>query len=169
MSGTDAVKSFETLDVQVKALEGDVRDIKTSIASLGAEVRQALTNVTSQFAQQQRTPWLTIGSVGALVITILGFMGQQTLNPLQADIKMMKEELVPRVEHNYRELAAATRFSKIEEQLFPKDEALFRYSVNDKRLTNLETLVTKIQDRRYDEMVKRNDQLRQENQALKSK
>jgi hypothetical protein len=169
MTGTDAVKSFETLDVQVKALEGDVRDIKTSIASLGAEVRQALTNVTSQFAQQQRTPWLTIGSVGALVITVLGFLGQQTLSPLQSDIKMMKEELVPRVEHNYREAAATARFSKIDEQLFPKDEALFRYSVNDKRLTQLEQDFRLTQQRRYDEMTKTIERLDSENRELKRK
>lgn len=169
MSGTDGIKSFETLDVQVKALEGDVRDIKTSIASLGAEVRQALTNVTAQFSQQQKTPWLAIGSVGALVITVLAFIGQQTLNPLQSDIKTMKEELVPRVEHNYREAAATARFSKIDEQLFPKDEALFRYSVNDKRLTQLEQDFRLSQQRRYDELTKSVDRLESENRALRNK
>jgi hypothetical protein len=169
MTGTDGVKSFETLDVQVKALEGDVRDIKTSIASLGAEVRQALTNVTSQFASQQRTPWLTIGSVGALVITVLGFMGQQTLNPLQSDIKIVKEELVPRVEHNYREAAASARFSKLEEQSFPKDEAIFRYSVNDKRITQLEADFRVAQQHRNDDLTKTIDRLESENRELKRK
>lgn len=169
MSGTDAVKSFDTLDVQVKALEGDVRDIKTSITSLGAEVRQALTNVTAQFASQQRTPWLAIGSIGAVVITILAFIGQQTLNPLQSDIKMMKEELVPRVEHNYREAAASARFSKLEEQSFPKDEAIFRYSVNDKRLTQLEADFRVMQQRRYDELTKTIERLESETRELKRK
>jgi hypothetical protein len=82
---------------------------------------------------------------------------------------MMKEELVPRVEHNYREAAAAARFSKIEEQSFPKDEAIFRYSVNDKRLTQLEADFRVIQQHRYDELTKAIERLETENRDLKRK
>lgn len=103
MTGVSQVKSFETLDVQVKALEGDVRDIKTSITNLGGEVRAALGAVTNQVALTQRTPWMSIGSVGALMIAVLSFVGSQALSPLQSDIRMLKEEIVPRVEHNYRQ------------------------------------------------------------------
>jgi hypothetical protein len=145
MTGSSPVKSFETLDVQVKALEGDVRDIKTSITNLGAEVRSALSAVTTQFAQQQRTPWVAIGSIGALIIAVLSFIGSQALNPLQADIKSLKDEVVPRVEHNYRQAAT--------DHLF--DETTKR--------------IDQIQSRLYDERSKLIDRLENENRELKRK
>lgn len=167
MSGSDAVKSFETLDVQVKALEGDVRDIKTSIAGLGNEVRQAMASITSQFtqqieatntkfasqmaslttqfAQQQRTPWGSIGSVGGAVLALIGFMVFQTITPMQTDIKTLKEEIVPRVEHNYRQEATNRQFDEIERRL------------------------EQGQNRKYDEMSKTIDRLDSENRELKRK
>lgn len=145
MSGTDGIKSFETLDVQVKALEGDVRDIKTSIASLGAEVRQALTNVTSQFALQQRTPWMSIGSIGAVLIAVLSFIGSQALTPILSDIKILKEEVVPRVEHNFRQDAINRQFDEVNKRLDQSG------------------------NRKYDELTKTIDQLRDENRSLRSK
>jgi hypothetical protein len=156
MSGTDPVKSFETLDVQVKALEGDVRDIKTGMASLGAEIRQALASVSSQFtqqmsavtsqvAQQQRTPWGSIGSIGAVLMTVIGFMVFQTITPLQADIKILKEEIVPRVEHNYRQESANRLFDDISKRL------------------------EQTQNRKYDDMTKTIDRLESENRELRHK
>lgn len=145
MSGSSPVKSFETLDVQVKALEGDVRDIKTSITNLGAEVRSALTAVTSQFAQQQKTPWVSIGSVGALIIAVLSFIGSQALTPILSDIKSLKDEVVPRVEHNYRQAATDHLFDEVSKQL------------------NL------IQSRRYDDLTKTIDRLESENRDLRRK
>lgn len=145
MSGSDPVKSFETLDVQVKALEGDVRDIKTSIASLGAEVRQALANVSHQFAQQQRTPWATIGSVGGVFIAVVGFMVFQTITPMQSDIRDLKGSTLPR------------------------EEAVFRYGINNQRLNAIETDIRQIQTRRYDEQSKMIEQLQIENRELRRK
>lgn len=135
MTGTDGVKSFETLDVQVKALEGDVRDIKTRIEGLGSEIRQALANVTQQFAERQRTPWVAVSGVAAVLVTIAGFIASQAISPITSDIKLLKE------------------------QSFPKDEALFRYSVNDKRLTQLELDFRVGQQRRYEELTKQIDRL----------
>jgi hypothetical protein len=135
MSGTDGVKSFETLDVQVKALEGDVRDIKTSISNFSAEVRAALSAVTSQVANTQRTPWVSIGSIGSVLIAILGFMVYQTVTPMRDDIKSLKDEIVPRVEHNFRQDAVNHQFDEINRR-FEKTES-----------------------RKYDEMVKTIDQL----------
>lgn len=139
MTGTDGVKSFETLDVQVKALEGDVRDIKTSIASLGAEVRQALTNVTSQFAMQQRTPWVAIGSVLSVVLMLAGFMAYQTLDPIHADIKSLKDIIVPRA------------------------ELTMRADLNNRRLSEIETTLRVLDQRKYEEMVREMDRLRTKN------
>lgn len=135
MSGTDGIKSFETLDVQVKALEGDVRDIKTSISNFSAEVRQALGAVTAQVANTQRTPWVSIGSIGSVLIGILGFMVYQTVTPMRDDIKSLKEEIVPRVEHNFRQDAVNHQFDEINKR-FEKTDS-----------------------RKYDEMVKTIDHL----------
>lgn len=129
MSGTDPVKSFDTLDVQIKALEGEVRDIKTNISSLAGEVRSALNSLAAQFAQQQRTPWVAIGSILSVVLAIAGFMAYQTVNPITADIKMMKESLVPRVEHDYRQGVTNDRFHEIDKH------------------------IAQIQDRRYEEIL----------------
>jgi chaperonin cofactor prefoldin len=145
MSGNDAVKSFETLDVQVKALEGDVRDIKTSISNLGAEVRSTMADVTRQFAQQQRTPWVSIGSVGGVFVAVLGFMVFQTVTPMQSDIKILKDEIVPRVEHNYRQDATNRLFEDINKRL------------------------EQTQNRKYDDMNKAIEHLENENRELKRK
>lgn len=156
MSGTDGIKSFETLDVQVKALEGDVRDIKTGMASLGAEIRQALTSVSSQFtqqiaavtsqvAQQQRTPWASIGSIGGVLILILGFMVFQTITPMQTNISLLQQEIVPRVEHNYRQDTTNRMFDDIARRL------------------------DQTQNRKYDDMTKTIDRLESENRELRRK
>lgn len=145
MSGTDGVKSFETLDVQIKALEGDVRDIKTSFQNFAAEVRQALGSVTSQVATSQKTPWVSIGSIASVLIMILGFMVYQTVTPMREDIKALKEEVVPRVEHNFRQDATNRQFEEINRR-FEKDET-----------------------RKYDDMTKTIDQLQMENHELKRK
>lgn len=145
MSGADPVKSFETLDVQVKALEGDVRDIKTSIASLGAEVRQALSNVTSQFAERQRTPWSPLIAGAGFLVTVLVLFGSQAMSPIQSDIRTLKDEVVPRVEHNYRQEATNRLFEDINKRL------------------------DLIQSRKYDDMNRQIERLESENSDLKRK
>jgi hypothetical protein len=139
----DTAKSFETLDVQVRALEVDVRDIKSSIGKLADEVRSALTGVASQLSQHQRTPWVSIGSIGTILIGVLSFIFSQALSPMLADIRMLKENALP------------------------KDEALFRYNMNDRRLNNLEGVAEKIQTRRYEELTKLSDNLRMELMELR--
>jgi chaperonin cofactor prefoldin len=145
MTGTDGLKSFETLDVQVKALEGDVRDIKTSISNFSAEVRAALNAVTQQVASTQRTPWVSIGSVGGVLVLVLGFMVFQTVTPMQSDIKSMKDEIVPRVEHNFRQEATNLRFDELNRRL------------------------DQDQNRKYEEMTKAIERLESENRALRNK
>lgn len=145
MSGTDGIKSFETLDVQVKALEGDVRDIKTSIGNLGAELRTGLAGFAAQFAQQQKTPWASIGSVGVIFLSVIGFMVFQTITPMQTNIKSLQDEIVPRVEHNFRQDAMNHQFDAI-----------------NSRFDKAET-------RKYDELNKTIEKLELENHELKRK
>lgn len=147
-------QSFETLDIQVKGLESDVRELKDgiagldakidkSIASLAHEVRSAVTALTNQFTERQRTPWAVL--IGALTVTVtmLAFVGNQALTPILADVNSLKQ------------------------QTFPKEEAVFRYGINNKRLDAVEAAQLLTQERRYNELIRQNDRLENDNRELR--
>jgi hypothetical protein len=147
-------QSFETLDVQVRGLETDVRDLKDSVVGLNAkfdqaissishEVRTAIAGLTNQFTERQRTPWSPLIAGAGFLVTVLVIFGSQALSPMQADIKSLKEEIVPRVEHNYRTELQNERFARIDRQL------------------------EQIQTRRYDELMKSHDRIDSELRDLK--
>lgn len=147
-------QSFETLDIQVRGLEGDVRDLKDSIAGLDAkidksiaslahEVRAAVSALSTQFTDRQKTPWPVLIAAAGFIVGVLGVFGTQALSPLQQEIKYLKE------------------------QSFPKDEALFRYGINNKRLDAVEAAQLLTQERRYNEIMKNNDRLDAENRELR--
>ena len=109
-------QSFETLDVQVRGLETDVRDLKDSVVGLNAkfdqaissishEVRTAIAGLSNQFTERQRTPWGVLISGAMAIIAVLGVVGNQAIGPiteahrvLAAKIERMEERVVPRVE-----------------------------------------------------------------------
>lgn len=109
-------QSFETLDVQVRGLETDVRDLKDSVVGLNAkfdqaissishEVRTAIAGLSNQFTERQRTPWGVLISGAMAIIAVLGVVGNQAIGPiteshraLAARIERMEERIVPRVE-----------------------------------------------------------------------
>lgn len=147
-------QSFETLDIQVRGLEGDVRELKDgiagldakidkSIASLAHEVRSAVTALTNQFTERQRTPWGVLISAAGFMVAVLGVFGTQALSPMLADIKSLKE------------------------QTFPREEAIFRYGINNQRLNAIESDIRLIQQRRYDEIAKELDRSDRENRELR--
>ena len=142
-------QSFETLDVQVKGLETDVRDLKDSvvglnakfdqaIASISHEVRSAISGLTNQFTERQRTPWAILIPGAGFIVVVLGLFGSQAISPIVADIKSLKDNA------------------------FPREEAVFRYGINNQRLTSVEGDIRQIQGRRYEELVKEIDRLRAE-------
>lgn len=142
------------LAVQVDALDGDVREIKDSILGLDAkiekavsdlarEVRHAISTLTTQFTERQRTPWAVIFSGAAVTISVLGFVGAQALSPVQADVKALKEQIVPREEINYRALIAKERFDWVTAQ------------------------INQLQARRYDNLIKSIERLSAENNQLR--
>ena len=109
-------QSFETLDIQVRGLEGDVRDLKDSITGLDAkidksiaglahEVRAAVAALSNQFTERQRTPWGVLISGAMAVVAVLGVVGNQALSPMSESLRALTSKLerldertVPRVE-----------------------------------------------------------------------
>lgn len=120
-------QSFETLDIQVRGLEGDVRELKDgiagldakidkSIASLAHEVRSAVASLTNQFTERQRTPWGVLISGAMAIVAVLAIVGNQAISPLNeaqrilaAKVERMEERVVPRVEHQVHWEAEETR------------------------------------------------------------
>jgi len=134
------------LGVKVEALDSDIREVKDSIlgldvkienavSGLSREVRSAVDSLRTQFAERQRTPWVAISGVAAVLVTIAGFIASQALTPLITDIKYLKENS------------------------FPREEAVFRYGINNQRLGAVENDIRQIQSRRYDEIMKNLDRL----------
>jgi hypothetical protein len=105
---------FAGLNVKVQSLETDVRELKLGFTALAGEMRTGFTSLTEALAERSRTPWVSIASGAAVVVTVLGFIGQLAIAPIAADLAVIKHELVPRVELDKRgqlfdELLAANK------------------------------------------------------------
>lgn len=133
---------FDAFDVRVGTLESEVQEVKTSIAglhgkidsSVGAlaqEFRNALSGLSAQLTERSKTPWAVIFAGAAVAVSVIAGFGHQALSPMQADISLVKSELVPRVEHDYR--------AKVEDQ----------------RLERIERMIDIIEQRRYEETIRK--------------
>lgn len=142
-----------TLGIKVEALETDVREIKDAvgaldakvaqeIGNLGHELRDAIGSIASQFTERSKTPWITLISAAGLIVTVMGFIGHQSLDPISADVRELKQQMVPRAEIEVRS------------KLF------------DKRIEGIEASVLDIQKSRIDQLQRLNDRLEVENRAL---
>lgn len=116
---------YAALGIKVEALEGDVREVKDSllglnskfdnaVTSLSQEFRSAISALSNQFSERQRTPWGVLISGAMALVVVLGIVGSQAMSPLQADLKALKEQIVPREEINYRAEVANRRWTAIE-------------------------------------------------------
>lgn len=156
MAARQSASMAETtaLGVKVEALDTDIREVKDSIlgldtkienavSGLSREVRSAVDSLRTQFAERQRTPWVAVSGVAAVLVTIAGFIASQALSPLGVDIKAIKEVIVPRVEHDYRQAVINERFREIDQK------------------------IDQIQTRRYEELMKSHDRIDAELRELK--
>lgn len=154
MVAADPSKSFETLDVQIRGLDADVRDLKDgfagldakidkSIASLAHEFRTAVSSLSNQFTERQRTPWGVLISAAMAIVGVLAIVGSQAMAPLQQEIKYLKDNS------------------------FPREEAVFRYGINDKRLNGLEAARLVAQERRFNELIRQIERLETDNRELR--
>lgn len=151
---SDAMKPMDALGIKVETLEGDVREVKDSIlgletkiekgiSDLAREVRASISALSNQFAERQRTPWGVLISGAGFLVAVLGIYGSQALAPIQADVKHVKETMVPRAEVEFRSLVQRERFERVERS------------------------IEQIQSRRYDELMKSHEQLQNELRDLR--
>lgn len=144
-----------TLNVRVDAIDSDLREVKDSILGLDAKIEKAITDLAremrtavaslaTQFSERQRTPWGVIYTGIGVLVAVLGFVGGQALSPMHADIKALKEQIVPRDEINYRTTVAVQRFE------------------------TMSRTIDQIQTRRYDELIKQVERLAIENGGLRA-
>ncbi|UGY15095.1 hypothetical protein HAP48_0042325 [Bradyrhizobium septentrionale] len=154
VDGATLATDVRALQVKVGGIDADISQINDRIlgldgkiekmgSALGTEFRSALSSLGTQLGERNRTPWGILISAAGLITTTLAFVGSQALSPIQADIKTLKEHLVPREEINYR---AAT---------------------DEKRMERLEGLEMLLVNRRYDEMQKLIDRLERQNDGLR--
>lgn len=136
--GAASKAELAALDVTVGNLTGDVSEINDrilgldtkidkGIASLASEFRSSLAALATQLSERNKTPWAVLIPAAAFLVTLLGGVGWQTLSPVRDQVNEIKAHMVPRA------------------------EVEFRYSVNDKRLTAIETDLREIARRREDE------------------
>lgn len=152
--GTVLTAEVRELQVKVAGVDGDIREINDrilgldgkidkAVTSLGTEFRSALSSLGTQLSERNRTPWGILISAAGFITTTLAFIGSQALSPIQTDIKLLKDQMVPREEVNYRT------------------------ATNEKRMDRLESLATLLANRRYDEMQKQIDRLERQNDGFR--
>lgn len=85
---------FAGLNVKVVGLENDVHELKAGFNSLAIEMRGGFAALSTAIAERSRTPWVSIASGAAVVVTVLGFIGQLALSPIQTDLSRIKDTYV---------------------------------------------------------------------------
>ena len=90
------------LSVKVEGLERDVSDMKAGVNQLAIEMRTSFITLSAQLAERSKTPWVTVSSVAAVVVTTMALIGSLALTPIQKDIATMQNEWVPRLELDKR-------------------------------------------------------------------
>jgi hypothetical protein len=99
------IATVSALSVKVDGIEADVRDLKgnvdsidvkldRAVASLGAEFRLQLGNLSKDIADRQRTPWAVIWTAIGVMLTIVAVFGSQALSPISRDIEALKQNSV---------------------------------------------------------------------------
>ena len=87
------------LSVKVQGLEVDVRDLKAGVLAIATEMRASFQSITNGLNERARTPWVSVFSAAAVVVTTLGLIGSLALTPLQQNNITVQREL------EYREKA----------------------------------------------------------------
>lgn len=150
---TDTRTKYDVLETRQVALEGDIRGLDNRIAALddkfdkvmtgfAEEFRAAITSLSSQFNERQKTPWGVLLSGASVVLAICITIGSLGLSPIQ------------------------TRMSKLEEDLIPRKEVEFRDRVLFDRLNELNTMVKEQSKQERDRVVAELENLKRENAAL---
>jgi hypothetical protein len=91
----------QTTESQIAKLDTRVTAIESSLDKIGT----AINGLSSKLDERSRTPWAVLISAGVLLVGILGVVGTAWKDPIEriiarqeADIRLMREDQVPRVE-----------------------------------------------------------------------
>ena len=135
--------SYEALNVEVAGVKRDVAEVKRDVhgledkfdrfaTNLSSEVRTSIASLGTAFNERTRTPWSTFFGAIAIAGSLLSAFWYQSLDPIKTDIRVVKEQQVPRDEINYRSQTTANSLA-----------------IRDKRIDNLDELISLILKERY--------------------
>lgn len=116
------------IETKVGALDGDVKQINTRITSLETkfdnvadglahEFRAGLAQMAKQFSERGSTNWAVIFAGFGVVLSVLGFIGNQALAPVWSQVNELKSVVVPRTELEYGRATNMRRFDQLEERI----------------------------------------------------
>jgi peptidoglycan hydrolase CwlO-like protein len=154
MDRTDHV-NVAALDTRVGVLDNEIREVNVRITGLdekfdkvmtafAVEFRAAIAGLSTQFSERNKTPWGILISGAGVVLTMVALLGHQTLSPITENLSMVIQEMVPR------------------------KEVEFRYSINDKRLTKIEEELADTRNRELSSLHEQVNALRHENNLLRT-
>lgn len=136
-------EQFSAHDVKLKQLEGDVHELKTTMNTFAAEVRTSINQIMNVISARDKTPWGTLLSAGSLLLTIVTVAGSLAIIPMKEAIQQLQMSVVPRAEH-------AREWTELE-----------------RRFSNDENWVRRIDQRLWDNQTELLKVLREENNALR--
>lgn len=147
--------TMDALETKVGVLDNEVREVNTRLFNLdekfdkvmtgfAEEFRAAITGLSAQFNERQKTPWGVLISGASVILAISITIGGLGISPIQSRIAKMEEDMVPRKEVEFRDKVAIDRINRLEDDL---------------RVIN---------KREQDRLVNQIDTLQRENSLLKS-
>lgn len=155
--------TIDKLGVEVTFIKNEMDSVKNSVSSLsnkldadlrniGSEVRLAIAALSAQVTERYKTPWGVIFAGLTVLFILLGFIGHQALDPIQASIGQLQASL----------LATQT-------VVVPRQEHALRAELNSIRMETIERAVKMVEERRYDELQKQVEYLRGDRDYFKHK
>lgn len=110
MGGFD--REIREVNSRVVGLE---RKVENSIAALAEKLETGLSVLANKISEKGSTNWLVIFTGIGVAVTVAGMIGYQALSPLDVRVNKLETNLVPRVEHDYRQSVENERFKLIED------------------------------------------------------
>lgn len=113
------------LDIRVDALDSEVREVNSRLANLddkfdrvmtgfGEEFRAAITSLSAQFNERQKTPWGVLISGASVVLSVCVILGGLAVSPVQSRISKLEEDTVPRKEVEFRDRVLYERITELQ-------------------------------------------------------
>lgn len=147
----DPTTQFVALQERVHGLGQQFLAFEQATTRSFQQVETAIATLSAEFRAGGKTQWQTIVTSVGVLVTILGALGTLAYMPiksgmdgLSAEVRVMREGIVPRAEHAQRwtrvdhdldALGAALR--RLEERSVPRSEHDERWRANDRLLAEM--------------------------------